>query len=198
MFVPLSPAFYKPSAAVVAPRLLGHWLLRRMPSGWAGGVIVETEAYLSDDPACHGASGRTERNRPMWEAFGRAYVYFIYGCHFCVNAVCQPPGIAEAVLVRAIEPTFGMDWMRLNRPVEERHLTNGPAKLCAALQIGRAQNAIDLCSAESEVMIACNPDAETFRAIHGPLVAARRIGISKAMERPLRFFLRGSKSVSRS
>src|SRR4051812_16941672 len=124
---PLPRSFYEPSALKVAPALLGHFLLRRSPKGLAGGLIVETEAYLCDDPACHAAPGPTDPNRVMFGPSGHAYVYFIYGCHFCVNAVCLPPGVGEAVLIRAIEPTFGESTMKTNRPVSKHaDLTNGP------------------------------------------------------------------------
>src|SRR5678816_1353713 len=114
--VPLPASFYDPSAELVAPRLLGHFLLRRNANGtWAGGPIVEAEAYLANDPACHGFRRETARNRSMYGPPGRAYVYFIYGNYFCFNAVCAHAGMAEAVLVRAIEPTFGEEWMQKNR-----------------------------------------------------------------------------------
>src|ERR1041385_6262327 len=108
----LPKSFYEPSAKVVAPLLLGHWLIRNTGAGPCGGIIVETEAYLTDDPACHAAPGPTPRNRVMFGAPGHGYVYLIYGYHFCVNAVCRPAGVGEAVLVRAIEPLFGEDFMR--------------------------------------------------------------------------------------
>src|ERR1051325_7129429 len=106
-FSPLSRTFYEPSAKVVAPELLGHFLIRNTPDGPCGGAIVETEAYLVDDAACHGAPGETKRNRVMFGHPGHCYVYLIYGFHFCVNTVCRPAGIAEAVLIRAIEVNFG-------------------------------------------------------------------------------------------
>src|SRR5262252_380275 len=105
-FTPLPESLYEPSAKAVAPQLLGHWLIRNMASGLCGGAIVETEAYLRDDPACHAARGLTRRNRVMFGVPGHGYVYLIYGYHFCVNAVCRPAGVGEAVLVRAIEPLF--------------------------------------------------------------------------------------------
>src|SRR3954447_4950187 len=106
-FKPLPRKFYEPSAKVVAQDLLGHWLIRNTPEGLSGGPIVETEAYLIGDAACHAAPGPTARNQVMFEALGYAYVYLIYGYHYCVNAVCQPVGTAEALLIRAIEPRLG-------------------------------------------------------------------------------------------
>src|SRR5690606_27347688 len=116
--------FYEPSAEIVAPELLGHFLLRSTPEGLFGGVIVETEAYLQNDPACHAYVRKSARNATMFGDFGRSYVYLIYGMHFCFNAVCGENGIAEAVLVRAIEPAFGIGVLQANREVlRERDLT---------------------------------------------------------------------------
>src|SRR5438552_14534911 len=92
---PLPRSFFEPSAKIVAPLLLGHLLIRNTPMGPCGGPIVETEAYLSDDPACHGAPGPTPRNRIMFGAPGHGYAYLIYGFHFCANADCRPAGVAE-------------------------------------------------------------------------------------------------------
>jgi DNA-3-methyladenine glycosylase len=128
-FKPLPRHFYEPSASVVAPALLGHWLIRNTPSGPCGGPIVETEAYLVGDAACHGAPGPTARNRVMFGEPGHAYVYLIYGNYFCMNLVCQPPGVAEAVLIRAVEAALGEESMLKRRPVAAaRELTNGPGK----------------------------------------------------------------------
>src|SRR5438552_18551202 len=153
-FTPLPKSLYKPSARVVARQLLGHWLIRNTPNGPCGGAIVETEAYLCDDPACHGAPGPTARNRVMFGDPGHGYVYLIYGYHFCVNAVCRPSGVAEAVLIRAVEPAFGEASLLRQRLVSNRHdLTNGPAKLCQAMNIDRRLDGIDLCDAHSTLFI---------------------------------------------
>jgi DNA-3-methyladenine glycosylase len=195
---PLPRTFYAPSAKLVARQLLGHWLVRHTPSGPCGGVIVETEAYLQGDPACHAAPGLTQRNRVMFGPPGHAYVYFIYGNHYCVNAVCQPIGIAEALLIRAVEPTFGRDFMLQQRPVAKPlHLTNGPAKLCQAMQIERDLDGADLCDAASPLFIAANPDVKKLVRASGPIVTTTRIGITRAADLPLRFYLSGSPFVSR-
>jgi len=197
-FRPLGRRFYQPSAKVVAPALLGHWLIRNTPNGPCGGPIVETEAYLVGDPACHGAPGPTARNRVMFGPPGHAYVYFIYGNYFCMNVVCQPPGVAEAVLIRAIEPTIGEETMRHLRPVEAvRDLTNGPGRLCLAMDIDRRLDGVDLCDAQSPLFIARNPALPTFRKEFGPVVTTTRIGLTKAAHLPLRFYAAGSPFVSR-
>jgi len=197
-FTALPKSFYEPSAKVVAQQLLGHFLVRNTPMGPAGGPIVETEAYLVGDPACHGAPGLTPRNRVMFGPPGHGYVYLIYGLHFCVNAVCRPSGVAEAVLVRAIEPAFGEAFMRHQRPVSKRgDLTNGPAKLCEALHIDRGLDGIDLCDPKATLWIAENPSVEDFRKRHGPIITTTRIGITRAAALPLRFYLDGSEYVSK-
>jgi DNA-3-methyladenine glycosylase len=183
---------------VVAQRLLGHWLIHHTPAGPCGGPIVETEAYLVGDPACHGAPGPTPRNRVLFGPPGHCYVYLIYGLHYCVNAVCQPHGTAEAVLIRAVEPIFGEEILRKNRLVPgARNLTNGPAKLCAAMNIDRGLNGVDLCDSGSALVIAENPDVGRFCRRFGPKVTTTRIGITKAAELALRYYLDGSEFVSR-
>ncbi len=195
---PLPRTFYEPSAQAVAPALLGHWLIRVTRAGACGGPIVETEAYLSDDPACHAAPGLTRRNRVMFGPPGHAYVYFIYGCHYCVNAVCRPEGIGEAVLIRAVEPVLGLETMRRVRlAARPRDLTNGPAKLCQAMAIDRALDGADLCGLESALVIARNPEAEKFTKERGPVMVTTRVGITRAAELPLRFYLSRSLAVSR-
>lgn len=196
--LPLGPEFYLPSARVVAPRLLGHYLLRVTHEGVMGGVIMETEAYLHNDPACHAFSGPTARNRSMFGAPGRAYVYFIYGMHQCFNAVCGPEGHGEAVLIRALEATHGFELMQRRRPTRRViDLTRGPAKLCQALGINRSLDGVDLCSAQSPIWIAENPARRSLLRRSGPIQRTPRIGITRAADLPLRFLLGRSEWVSR-
>jgi len=195
---PLARAFYEPSAKIVAPKLLGHFLVRNTPVGASGGIIVETEAYLSNDPACHGAPGPTLRNKVMFGGPGHGYVYLIYGYHFCVNAVCRPAGVAEAVLIRAIEPTIGNEFMRHERSVaRDNDLTNGPAKLCEALGIDRGLDGVDICDPTSALFVAENRDVAKVRRSMGPVVTTTRIGITRAAALPLRFYLNGSSFISK-
>jgi DNA-3-methyladenine glycosylase len=197
-FVLLPPSFYEPSAEVVAPRLLGQWLIRKTANGFCGGPIVETEAYLADDPASHGFGGETARNRAMYGPPGHAYVYLIYGAHFCVNAVCRRAGHAEAVLIRAIEAEYGIGLMRDNRPVAQRiSLTNGPGKLCAALAIDRKLDGANLCDNQTGLFVAANPNLKLFRKERGPMIKTTRIGIRRAAHLRLRFYLAGSAFISR-
>jgi DNA-3-methyladenine glycosylase len=195
---PLARSFFEPSARTVAPLLLGHWLVRRSADGLAGGIIVETEAYLADDPACHAYRGESRRNRAMFGPPGHAYVYFIYGNHWCFNAVCRPAGIGEAVLIRAIEPAFGLQLMQSRRAVPHLvGLTNGPAKFCQAMEIDRRLDAVDLCDAASDVFVAENSERLAFLKRLGPVVRTTRIGITQAAHLPLRFYLGASAYISK-
>ena len=140
MVEPFPREFYLQDTLTVAQALLGQLVWRRLPSGEAlSGIIVETEGYLTDDPACHAYRGQTPRNRTMFGPPGHAYVYFTYGLHMMLNLVCAPEGIAEAVLIRAIEPMEGVETMRVNRGGIESvlQLTNGPGKLAQALALTR-------------------------------------------------------------
>ena len=198
ILAPLPRSFYDPSARTVARALLGHWLIRNTSDGPIGGTIVETEAYLVGDAACHAAPGLTPRNQIMFGRPGFAYVYFIYGCHYCVNAVCRPVGIAEALLIRAIEASIGVPTMLRDRQVSsERQLTNGPGKLCQAMAIDRKLDGADLCDAHSQLFIAENPEHRFYRRRLGPVITTARVGITRAAELPLRFYLAASPFVSR-
>jgi DNA-3-methyladenine glycosylase len=155
------------------------------------GRIVETEAYGQDDPASHCYRGRTARNAPMFLAGGHAYVYFTYGMHFCMNVVCDQAGVGAAVLLRAVQPLDGIDEMRRRRPgVRDRDLCNGPAKLCRAFDIGRAQNGINLLASDSPLRIEAGTSFADEHVITTP-----RIGLGlklprEAREAPWRFVLR--------
>jgi DNA-3-methyladenine glycosylase len=178
----------------IARVLLGKMLCHHSAAGLAGGIIVETEAYLSDDdPACHAARGRTRRNAPMFGPPGTAYVYFIYGNHYCFNVVTAPEGTGEAVLVRALEPVLGIELMQRRRglPGELVNLANGPGKLCQSLAIDRSLNRASLLQRPLWI---CEDPAGRVR---GPVVSAPRIGISQGTDRLLRFYIAGNRFVSR-
>jgi len=154
-----------------------------------GGTIVEVEAYDQEDPASHGYAGRTARNASMFGPPGRAYVYRSYGIHWCLNLVCGEEGTAEAVLVRALEPTDGLDEMRARRGLEDRRLLcSGPGRLCQALGVTRDHDGLPLDRPPFELR---SPRGEV------DLVVGPRIGITKAVEHQWRYGLAGSPYLSR-
>lgn len=178
--------FHAPSAEV-ARALIGASVF----VDGVGGRIVETEAYDESDPASHSFGGKTPRNAVMFGAPGRAYVYRSYGLHWCLNFVCMPSGHGAGVLLRAIEPTQGIEVMRERRGVDDvRLLCSGPGRLCQALGVTRAQNGLRL-------------DRRPFRLVPRgdgdvPAVATgTRIGISKSRDLPWRFVLAGSAFLSK-
>lgn len=179
--------FFSRSVHEVAPELVGATLLL----DGVGGAIVEVEAYDGDDPASHGFRGETQRNRSMFGPPGHAYVYRSYGIHWCLNLVCDEPGRAEAVLVRALEPTDGLEAMRERRggQPDDRLLCAGPGRLCQALGITSAQDGLPLDRAPFELR-AAQPGVEVVR---GP-----RIGLTRAVEEPWRYALAGSRYLSRA
>jgi DNA-3-methyladenine glycosylase len=155
-----------------------------------GGKIVEVEAYHHEDPAAHGYRGRTERNATMFGPPGHAYVYRSYGIHWCVNFVCEPEGVADAVLIRALEPTHELDLMRQRRGVDdERLLCSGPGRLCQALAITRAEDGLAL----DRPPFRLEPRTEKPEVVRGP-----RVGISRATDLPWRYGLEGSRYLSRT
>ncbi|MNX65120.1 3-methyladenine DNA glycosylase [compost metagenome] len=177
------------SALDLAPRLLGGLIVRQDAEGPRVGRIVETEAYLPDDPASHSFKGLTPRCRSMFGRAGLAYVYRIYGIHHCFNVVTGPEGRGEAVLIRALEPLEGLPLMEAARGTAKA-LTNGPGRLCQALGIDRELDGEDLLV--SDRLFIMGGDAPRER-----IVASPRIGITQAADLPWRFFLEGNPHVSR-
>lgn len=183
-FAPLPASFYDRDPALVARELPRAVLTVRDALGEVGGRIVETEAYLGPhDAASHSTAGRTARTWHLFGPPGTAYVYRSYGLHWCVNAVTREEGFGSAVLIRAIEPLFGIERMRERRPRARRdaQLTDGPGKLCAALDIDRRFDGAALTGA-SELTIAAGESVPDAQLLIGP-----RVGISKAVDWPLRF-----------
>jgi DNA-3-methyladenine glycosylase len=170
----------------VAPELIGVTLL----VDGVGGRVVEVEAYDQEDPASHGYGGRTRRNASMFGPPGHAYVYRSYGIHWCLNLVCDGEGVASAVLVRALEPTHGLDRMRTRRGLEEpRLLCSGPGRLCQALGITREHDGLPLDRPPFELRA---PDEPV------EMVAGRRVGLTRATELPWRYAEAGSPFLSRA
>jgi DNA-3-methyladenine glycosylase len=190
---PLPKSFFARDTEIVARELLGAILECRTEEGTVSGRIVETEAYIGEhDLACHAAAGRTQRTAPLYGPPGIAYVYFIYGVHWCVNAVTRPVDQPSAVLIRALEPLDGIEIMRSRRPAARRDidLTNGPGKLCEALGITGAHNRLPLQKPPLRILRG-GPvtDAETNRT--------PRIGITQCRDWPLRWVIRDNPYVSR-
>lgn len=181
----LKRSFFARSVHDVAPELIGATLL----VDGVGGEIVEVEAYHHTEPAAHSFNGQTPRNQIMFGPPGFAYVYRSYGIHWCVNFVCEAEGSASAVLIRALQPTFGIGEMQLRRRLQdERMLCSGPGKVCQALGISIAHNGLALDKP---------PIAIHARTEMPDIVAGIRIGITKAVELPWRYGVRGSKYLSK-
>jgi DNA-3-methyladenine glycosylase len=173
------------SVHVVAPEMIGATLL----VDGVGGRIVEVEAYDQEDPASHAYRGRTQRNASMFGPPGHAYVYRSYGIHWCLNLVCEDESVPSAVLVRALEPTDGLDEMRKRRGVDNpRLLTSGPGRLCQALGITREHDGLPLDRPPFELL---------ERAAPVQVLAGARVGITRATELPWRYVEAGSRFLSR-
>lgn len=214
---PVPAAFFSAGTVAVARALLGKVLVSETPEGRAAGRIVETEAYLCDDAACHASRGETKRNRAMFGPAGRSYTYLIYGMYRCFNVVTGPKGVGEAVLIRALEPLEGLDLMAMRRGVAEpKAFCSGPGKLVIALGISDLPDGSDLRKgpllvAEERAGTATEATRSsaaglggtgtagprTRAAGPGKIKVTTRIGISKDAHLPLRFYLEGNPWISR-
>lgn len=201
----LAREFFDRPATAVAPELLGCVLVHDQPDGVVAVEIVEVEAYMgSADPPSHAFRGKTARNEVMFGEPGHAYVYFTYGMHFCVNLVCQPAGEAGAVLLRAGRVVEGVDLASVRRSGvgtmsvdgsrKVAQLASGPARLCQALGIARAQNGADVCDPGGELRVLA-PSGSAGRA--APRIASGpRVGVSTGAQVPWRFWIDTDPSVS--
>jgi len=192
----LPRSFYTRSPLLVAQDLLGKILVRKIGKHVFSGKIVEVEAYRGElDPASHAYRGKTKRNEVMFREGGFLYVYFTYGMHFCANVVTGKANKGEAVLIRALEPIEGIEDMKRNRnmpPDKEPmySLTNGPAKLCQALDIDGGNNGTDLLGEE----IFLTEGKSLLKSATG---TSTRVGISRGKEKKWRFFIKGNAWVSK-
>lgn len=198
MPLPVLPrAFYLRPPDQVARELLGKVVVRRYEGRRLAGRIVEAEAYCGiDDPAAHAFAGKTARNAVLFGPPGFAYVYFIYGMHYCLNLNCEPEGQAGCVLLRALEPLEGLATMArlrgLDRGADPRLLTSGPGRLCQALDIAReTHNGLDATSRRSGLHV------EDDGFVPEEIAVSTRVGIRRAAERPLRFAIAKNRFVSR-
>jgi DNA-3-methyladenine glycosylase len=186
----LSRAELPVDTAAMARSLIGKTLTHDRPEGRASGRIVETEAYPVGDPAGHAFIGPTRRNRSLFRERGHCYVYLGYGVSWLANVSSESDGVGAGVLLRALEPLEGVELMRRRRGRERlTDLASGPGKLCMALDIHRGQDGLDLCG-DSALWL-----GEAIRPV-GEIGVSIRIGITKAADRPLRFFERGSAYLS--
>ncbi|HWH57350.1 MAG TPA: DNA-3-methyladenine glycosylase [Terriglobales bacterium] len=192
----LRRTFYDRDPRLVGPELLGKVLIRRQGRKTLAARIVEVEAYLgADDPAAHASIGKTARNAVLFGPPGYAYVYFIYGNHYCLNVSCLPDGTPGGILFRALEPLEGISEMYNLRGIEEhadlRKLTSGPGRLAAAFGITReSDNGKDLTSLRSDLYIADDGTPPPR------VMVTKRIGITKAADMPLRYIVAGNRFVS--
>lgn len=190
----LDKSFYSRTSPVVAKELLGKYLIRHIDGRDIIGKIVETESYLPFiDPAAHSYVGKTLRNAVLFGEAGFAYVYSIHR-YFCLNTVCDDMNVPGCALIRALEPIEGIDFMKEYRLTNDIYkLTSGPGRLCQALQINKNLNGVSLTTQESELKIV---DGEKVEDID--IITTTRIGITKAIDLPLRFYIKDSKYVSKT
>jgi DNA-3-methyladenine glycosylase len=192
----LPRSFFARETVLVAQELLGKLLVHESPEGTTIGRIVETEAYLGRlDPAAHAYKGERPRTRDLFKSPGTIYVYFTYGMHYCCNVVTNRTGLGEAVLLRAVEPISGIELMRKRRPVNsDTQLTNGPAKLVQAFGISMNQSGED---ATSSPLHFSAPTAQLQHLPNEEIVTTTRVGISKAKDQLLRYYIKNNRYVSK-
>jgi DNA-3-methyladenine glycosylase len=186
----LSKEFFERDPEVVAKELLGKKLIRRLDKSFLEGIIVETEAYFGfDDPASRAFNGKKTFNKLMWDEPGKIFIYNVHK-YWMFNIVAHERGIG-AVLIRAIEPTLGLEVMKTHRSVKKDvDLTNGPGKLTLALKIDKSLNGISVTSIDSEIIIVNN-------ILEFKIGQSHRIGVTKDLEKKLRFFIKGNRFVSK-
>ncbi|MBR4909685.1 MAG: DNA-3-methyladenine glycosylase [Acidaminococcaceae bacterium] len=192
----MNHSFFRQDTIELARKLLGCLLVHGTPEGVAGGMIVETEAYMGAiDKACHAYQNRSERTKIMYGDGGYAYVYFIYGMHHCFNVVTGPAGEGNAVLIRALEPVIGIDLMRKRRQTSQlRNLCSGPGKVCQALAITKEEYGLDLCDSTSPLRLVRFRDIPDNR-----IASSSRINVAYAEEAadwPWRFYVKDNMYVS--
>ena len=194
----LSQAFYDRDTALVARQLLGCYLVHLEGEQTTMGRIVETEAYLTGDPASHAFRGKTKRSSVMFGPAGYAYVYLIYGLHTCLNVVTGQEGVGEAVLFRALEPLRGLACMQERRKVNRADLLcSGPARLTQALAISLSLNGCPLFRGGDFQIWSADSCAGVPPVESSSVVQTTRIGIAKATDLPLRFYLENNPYVSK-
>ena len=194
---PVTRRFYNRDPRIVGPELLGKVLVRKEGRKMLAARIVEVEAYGEDDPAAHSFAGRTKRNAVLFGPPGYVYVYFIYGNHYCLNVSCLPDGVGAGILFRAVEPLLGVEEMARARDIEVKSprdllkLTSGPGRLAEAFGITRERdNEKDLTDMKSDLFVA----DDGFPA--PKVIATKRIGITKAVDHPLRYVIADNAFVS--
>lgn len=191
---PLPLSFYQQETIIVARNLLGTYLVHESAEGTTAGRITETEAYLWGDPACHAYRRKTDRNAAMFGPPGLAYVYQIYGLHYCVNVVTAPEGVGEAVLIRSLQPTEGIELMQRRRGTDKlKDLCRGPGRLVQAMGITKNLNGISMLESPFYVMPA---DSSGVPNADFQIVTTTRIGITQGADLPYRFYIADNPFVS--
>lgn len=181
----LNSEFFNKSTIDIARELLGKYIVFNSLNGEIIGEIIETEAYLKDDPASHSYLGKTKRNSAMFEKAGTSYVYFTYGMYYCFNIVTNVLGVGEAVLIRAIKPVSGIEIMKKNRGfIDEKKLVNGPAKFTMAFGLDKGHNGLNLLNPLGKLRL-----VESGIKLKREIKTSERIGISKGKEKMWRFWI---------